>query len=417
MKILHVVHSYPPSSGGSQWLIKNLSEQLIKNYNDDVTVFTTNAYHTAYFWGKSDAVMPAGTIEENGVVVRRFPVFNRFSRLRMALSSVTTRLKLPYNDWFRTLYNGPIIFGLTQAIANYPADVVLAMAFPLRQMYNALGGAKQSGKPIVFIGGLHPADTWGFERPMIFKAIQQADAYIALTAFERDFLIKRNIETDKILVAGGGIDQDILTQANSSATRNKFSWQNAPIITMIATHTARKRFDTLLKAMPIVWQHHPHTQLVLAGAQTAYTKTIKAMIHTLPPEKQKQVTLLYTISEAKKAELLTSCDLLVLPSAEESFGIVFLEAWAYGKPVIGANLGAVASLINHNQDGLLFEYENPKNLAQAICKLLASSEQRKRMGKNGREKVLKNYTWDTFAAQIRQVYLTVSAQSKANKPV
>ncbi len=409
MKILHVVHGYPPSIGGSQWFIKNLSEQLATNHNDDVTVFSTNAYEMAHFWGKSDAIMPAGETQENGVTIRRFPVFNRFSWLRMTLASVTTRLHLPYNDWFRTLYNGPIIFGLTRTIANHPADVVLAMAFPLHHMYDALAGAKQSGKPIIFIGGLHPADTWGFGRPMIFRAIQQADAYIALTSFERDYLVKRGIEAKKISVAGGGVGMNIFSNANPLAMQSNFGWKDAPVIAMIAKQTARKRFDTLLKAMPQVWHYHPNAQLVLAGAQTSYTKTIRAMIHTLPPEKQAQVTLLNNISETEKANLLTSCDLLVLPSGEESFGIVFLEAWACGKPVIGANIGAVASLIGHNQDGLLFEYENPDSLGQAIRNLLAAPEQRAQMGETGRQKVLANYTWGVVADRIRQVYLSVSA--------
>ena len=46
MKILHVVHGYPPSVGGSQYLVKNLSEQLVSRYRDKVTVFTTVAYNT-----------------------------------------------------------------------------------------------------------------------------------------------------------------------------------------------------------------------------------------------------------------------------------------------------------------------------------------------------------------------------------
>ena len=413
MKILHVVHGYHPSIGGSQWFIKNLSEQLLKNHNDDVTVFSANAYEMTHFWGKSDAVMPMGTTEENGVTVRRFPVFNRFSWLRMALASATTRLNLPYNDWFRTLYNGPIIFGLTQAIANHPADIVLAMAFPLRHMYNALNGAKQGGKPIVLIGGLHASDSWGFERPMIYKAIQQADAYIALTSFERDYLVERGIRPEKISVVGGGVDAKAFVDANTAssislATRNRFKWGNAPVIAMIAKQTARKRFDTLLEAMPQVWAAHPDAQLVLAGAQTSYSKNIQTMINALSPAEQAQVTILNDISEAEKAELLASCDLLVLPSGEESFGIVFVEAWARGKPVIGANVGAVASLIEHNYDGLLFEYKNPHSLAQAIKKLLEDSDMQIQMGEAGRQKTLENYTWDVVTNRIRQVYLLLT---------
>ena len=185
MRILHVVHGYPPSTGGSQWLTKNLSEQLVSRYRDAVTVFTTVAYNMEYFWHSNEPAMPAGTEEINGVTVRRFAVFNRLNVLRMLIAGVAYRLRLPYNDLLRTVYNGPLIFGMTQAVANSKADVVFATAFPLMHMYYALAGAQRAGIPIVFLGAIHTADTWGYDRKMIYRAIQQADAYIALTGFER----------------------------------------------------------------------------------------------------------------------------------------------------------------------------------------------------------------------------------------
>jgi hypothetical protein len=105
MKILHVVHGYPPSMGGSQWLIKNLSEQLLTRYHDEVTVFTTVAYNTEYFWGADKTAMEAGTERSTASTVRRFPVFNRLNFARRLLASLFYRLRLPYNDWFRTLEN------------------------------------------------------------------------------------------------------------------------------------------------------------------------------------------------------------------------------------------------------------------------------------------------------------------------
>ena len=114
MRILHVVHGYPPSSGGSQWLVKNLSERLVSRYADQVTVFTTVAHHMEHFWRSGGPTMPAGTEEVNGVTVRRFAVFNRLNVLRMLIAGAAYRLRLPYNDWLRTIYNGPLIFGLSR---------------------------------------------------------------------------------------------------------------------------------------------------------------------------------------------------------------------------------------------------------------------------------------------------------------
>jgi len=414
MRVLHVVHAYPPSIGGSQWLMKNLSEQLVSRYGDEVTVFTTTAYNLELFWRSDVPAMPAGTEEINGVTVRRFPVFNRFGRLRMLIAGVAYRLHLPCNDWLRAIYNGPLIFGMTRAVANSEADVVFATAFPLLHMHYALAGAQRAGIPIVFLGAIHTADTWGYDRMMIYRAIRQADAYIAHTTFERDYLIKRGIRADKISVIGPGVDASTFVKADGTVIRRRYGWGDAPVAALVAKQTARKRFDVLLEAMRRVWAMHPDVQLLIAGARTPYSRQIQQMIDALPPEQQAHVTVVNDFPEEEKPALLAACDLFVLPSGYESFGIAFLEAWACGKPVIGARTGAIPSVIDEGQDGLLVAYQDADDLARAILALLADPQRRARMGEAGQRKVLENHTWGVVADRVRTVYL--EAISRHTRP-
>ena len=407
MKILHVVHGYQPSVGGSQWLIQNLSEQLVSRYRDEVTVFTTVAYNMGHFWGEPGPVMPASIEKINGVIVRRFPVFNRLSVLRLVLAGLTTRLNLPYNDWFRTLYNGPIIFNLQKAIAQSGAEVILACAFPLRHMYDTLAAARQARIPIVLLGAIHAEDRWGYERKMMFQAIQQADAYIALTAFERDFLIGRGIKPQKLFVIGGGVNNQLFQEADGGDFRARYGWGDSPVITSIGKYVARKRFDILLAAMPHVWAVYPETKLVIAGAKGPFFAQVSALIQDLSPKQQSQITLMTDFSEAQKPALLAASDIFVLPSEAESFGIAFVEAWACRRPVIGARMGAVASLIDEEKDGLLFTCGDVGDLARAISTLLAAPQQRTQMGEAGFQKVLANYTWDIVVERTRSVYQSV----------
>ncbi len=404
MKPLHIVHGYYPSIGGSQWLVQQISEQLVARYQDEVTVFTTVAYNTDYFWRAGEPALPAGVETINGVVVRRFPVFNRLNTLRMVAAAGAYRLHLPYNDWLRTLYNGPLIPGMTRAIAHSGAEVVFATAFPLMHMYNALKGAHRAHIPVVFLGAIHTADPWGYERPMIYRAIQQADAYIAHTSFERDCLLKHGIAADKIAIIGAGVTPEPFLKADGTLLRQYYGWGNDPVITLIAKQSPRKRFNVLLTAMQQVWPAIPNARLVLAGARTLYTPQLETLIQTLPPEQQRQVTLIHDLPEANKANLLAACDVFVLPSGEESFGIAFLEAWACGKPVVGARVGAIPSVINEGVDGLLFKYDDPNNLAQALLSLLADQAQRIQLGAAGQRKTLTNYTWESVTDRIRQVY-------------
>lgn len=410
MKILHVVHGYPPSMGGSQWLVKNLSEQLVSRYNDDVTVFTTNSYDTGYFVGRKGKIMPAGVEIINGVTVRRFPVFNRLGFMRMALSGVADRLNLPGQDYLRTLHNGPIIFGLADAVAQSKAEVIFATAFPLMHMYSALAGAKRAGIPIVFLGAIHTADRWNYDRPMIYRAIQQADAYIAHTPFEQDYLLARAIPPEKITIIGAGVDAKIFLDTNRGLLSRKDLGlnNNGPVIATIGKQNARKDFDILLNAMPQIWAEYPQTQLLMAGSEGDQTSQILEIVNTFPPEKQSQVAIKIGFPEEEKPSLLSACDVFVLPSAYESFGIVFAEAWACGKPVVGANSGAIPSVIENGVDGLLFECKNPQSLTNTIIKLLNNPTQAQRMGQAGKAKVQQQFTWEVVTDKLRAVYLAVT---------
>jgi len=407
MKILHVVQAYHPAIGGSEWLTKNFSEHLVARYGDEVTVFTTNAYKPEAFWRTKGPFMPPGVERINGVTVRRFRVFNGLQLLRKLLAHGARRLNLPYNDWLRTIQNGPLIFDMTKAIANSGAEVVFATAFPFLHMYYALAGARRARIPIVSLGSIHAADKWGYDRKMMYQAIQQVDAYIALTTFERDYLIQRGIRADKITVIGGGVNARAFAKADGAALRRQYGWGNAPVVGVLARQSELKRLDILLQAMPKIWAVHPNTHLMMAGARTSYSPQIDQMINALPAEQQAQVTVVNDFSEDEKLNLLAACDLIAHPSGNESFGIVFIEAWACGKPVIGARVGAISSVIDEGKDGLLVRYLDPSHMSQAILQLLADPSRRDRMGKAGRRKVLENYTWEIATDRLRAVYSEV----------
>ena len=78
-----------------------------------------------------------------------------------------------------------------------------------------------------------------------------------------------------------------------------------------------------------------------------------------------------------KQDLLAATDIFVLPSRIDSFGIVFLEAWAYGKPVIGGNAGGIPDVIAHGHDGLLVDYGDVDGLADAMRTLLLDASAKK----------------------------------------
>ncbi len=414
MKILHIVQGYFPAVGGTERLIQKVSENLVANHQDAVTVFTTTAYNLELFWRRDQPQLPPGIEMINGVTVRRFPVFNRFSGLRRFLAGTSYRLRLPFSDRLRALYNGPIIPGITRAIVTSGADVVAASSFPLLHMHDALRGGRRADVPVVLHGGIHTADAFGFERPMIYDAIHQADAYIANTTFERDHLVvERGVAPEKITVIGVGVDPEPFAAADGRAVRERFGWGDSPVVAFVGQQVPHKGIDVVFAAMQKIWPEMPEACLLIAGARSTYSATIRRLVNELPGEVQHRVAIVENFAEEEKADLFAASDFLVFPSGHESFGIVFLEAWAARKAVIGSRIGAIPAVIDEGRDGLLVEHRNVADLARAICVLLENPELRRELGENGRSKVQQRYRWDIIAAKFRTVYEDVIARRQS----
>lgn len=408
MKVLHLVQGYYPAIGGTEFLIKNVSEKLVSLFGDDVTVFTTNAYNCEGFVIPSSKLMPPGEEEINGVKIKRFSVFNRLGRLLYYLQAVPYKAKLPFNDRLRNLYSGPIIFRMIPEIIRFDCDVVAASSFPLLHMYYASFARRFSKKPLVFIGGLHTEDDWGFNRSTIFKTIRQADAYIAYTAYERDFLARKGIQEDKICVIGCGVQVSAFERADGASFRRDFNLDSVPVVAFVGQQGGDKGIDTLIRSMPLVWKKIPEARLVIAGAPTSFSAHMHNIIQTLDQRERRKIIILNNFSENKKKDILAACDVFASPSAYESFGITFLEAWISGKPVISTRQGAIPTVVSEGEDGLLINYGNHAELASVILELLSDANLRDRLARHGRDKVLSRYTWDIVAGRFRQVYQEVA---------
>jgi glycosyltransferase involved in cell wall biosynthesis len=89
----------------------------------------------------------------------------------------------------------------------------------------------------------------------------------------------------------------------------------------------------------------------------------------------------------------------------DSFGLVFLEAWAYRKPVIGAAAGGIPEVISEGSDGFLVPFGDVKRLAHHIATLLDDKALAQRMGEEGYRKVRRFYTWNVIFPRLEGIYL------------
>ena len=102
--------------------------------------------------------------------------------------------------------------------------------------------------------------------------------------------------------------------------------------------------------------------------------------------------------------LLASCDFFVLPSWDEAFGIVYLEAMANGKPVIGCQGEGIEDFVEHGKTGLLVKPRDVDSLVEALDFLLSHPEEARAMGERARELVLENYTWEKNVEKTIEIY-------------
>jgi len=153
----------------------------------------------------------------------------------------------------------------------------------------------------------------------------------------------------------------------------------------------RKGTDILLRSIPLVLANFHHVSFEIIGSDPSniYQKDFELMN---PGLVNKKVNFRGKVSQEELDKAYTSCDVFVAPSRYESFGLVYIEAMSFGKPVIGAKVGGVTEIISDHENGLFFDLENPQDLADKISFLVKNKNIRNTMGINARKKIENCYT-------------------------
>ena len=240
-------------------------------------------------------------------------------------------------------------------------------------------------------------------------AAQQGEQWIALEkqAFERASLVftrgqfvRASIIEDyglppqRVIAVGGGVNfaLPILEQALPQA-----SDRPGPVILFIGKEFQRKGGDLLLQAFAQVRQAYPQARLTLL---TEGQPTLPPSLQPPSPAAfdadllQQGIHLVApTWDRLAIAALYQQADIFVLPSREETWGDVLLEAMAYGLPCVGVTGDAMSEIILHDITGLVVPAD-PIALAGALQQLLSDPARRVQMGQAARQRVEAEYTWD-----------------------
>ena len=125
------------------------------------------------------------------------------------------------------------------------------------------------------------------------------------------------------------------------------------------------------------------------------------------------VHFLESLSQEELAACYAQADVFALPSAGEGFGLVFLEAMAFGKPIVGAAMGGVTDLIEHHVNGLSVLPHDKEALAQALSLLLLDDSLRSDLGRRGAEIVQQKYRFEVFQNELQRIVEECNVDSEA----
>ncbi|NCP17457.1 glycosyltransferase family 4 protein [Candidatus Kuenenbacteria bacterium] len=213
------------------------------------------------------------------------------------------------------------------------------------------------------------------------------------------------VSRDKIKVVHPGVTSINQEQSAFQSGGQAGGRKSKKILLSIGRLVERKGFDKVIEALPKVWQKLPDLVYALIGSGED-EKRIKNLIDK--GNQDKIIFINKKISDEEKWAWLEQCAAFIMvPRADgddtEGFGIVYLEANSFGKPVIAANVGGVPDAVEDGVSGLLVNPENEDEIAGAIIKLFCDDNLREKLGRQGKARAEEKFNWPKIAEDFKEL--------------
>ncbi len=243
-------------------------------------------------------------------------------------------------------------------------------------------------------------------------AVRSADQLIAISGFTRDGFLRLGAREQQIVEIPNGVNLAELTAPAVRPAGLDARIQPGCYLLFIGRLARRKGVDILLRTFALVAPGPSNVRLVVAGGGVE-----RDALEELARELGLAERVCFTgpAYGQTKAYLLQSALGTIVPSRmSEAFGLVVLESYATGKPVIAANHPGLASLVREGATGRLVPPESPEHLAAAIRALLAHRDHSAAMGRAGRDFV-QGFTWRAIAQRHLALYRQLCTEAASQR--
>jgi glycosyltransferase involved in cell wall biosynthesis len=251
----------------------------------------------------------------------------------------------------------------------------------------------------------HGVEVWEPLTRMRRMALRRADVVLAPSKYTADHVAAiQRVAPQKIRVLPWALDpqfEALAPQSGKVAAPGNFP-EGRVVLTVGRWRTDEryKGMDTLITALPRLLPRWPELQLAAVGDGDD-----REWLEDLAEENgvRRHVHFLSGLSYAELAACYAHCEIFALPSKGEGFGLVYLEAMACGKPVIGGAHGGAPEVIDDGRTGYLVAHGDTAQLATAIETLLADPALELEMGRQGKQRVENKFRFSVFAKSFRKI--------------
>ncbi len=417
MRVAHILRKYDPSEwGGTETAIERLAGGLRRQGTESV-VFAPRL---------SQPTVVADPLVTAGCAVRRF-------RAVVPVLGITAERKRQM-----VAVGGNVLsFDLIPALWREP-DIDLIHSHALGRLgATARTVARRRGVPFVLSvhGGAYDlpaavrhelqrpaAGGWDWGRPLglLLRArhlFKEADVIVTVNEREAN-LIRERHPGRWVVVQPHGVPLALFATDHRAAARNAFPAICGRMVLLVPGRIDPvKNQNWLIAQAAELVRRHPDALLVLAGACTHREYAEALEVRILREGLSSSVLLAGRLppGDPRLVGLFQTARAVVLPSLSETFGLVILEAWAAGVPVISSRTSGALALIEENVNGLLFDLGEPSAFHAAISQLIDQPETSRRWGEAGRIKVATHYDTVVLAARMKRLYAQLIEATHAHR--
>jgi N-acetyl-alpha-D-glucosaminyl L-malate synthase BshA len=242
-----------------------------------------------------------------------------------------------------------------------------------------------------------------YVRPFLRFALRRADRVVSVSKDCRCHAIAAGAPSDRIRVIYNGVDAEWFSPLKSNDRIRQILGvsASAKLVLFVGSLRSYKGVDVLIRAMSLVSKSEPLAVAVIIG-DGPQEEELMALRDRLGL--QKVVIFAGSVPNSELVFYENECDVFVLPSRRESFGIAAVEAMSCAKPVIGTRVGGLKEVIDDGQTGAVVEPNNYSQLAKAILQILDDESYAQLLGESARRKVETEFDWLEIARRTLSLY-------------